>query len=346
MGGREGLVDTAVKTAETGYMQRRLVKALEDLCVQYDGTVRTSDNILVQFQYGDDNLSPAKVEKGTNAINFHHLYEFICMNNKTANKTILNIHDYELLIINNIIEKKLLTCNEFYVLKHILNVNKLIELAQLNNPNQQPQQSEFQQPESPQDDLLLKVQNDDDDQEHIYSSKAIFIKSMIEFLMNKYRHIYQKYVEMINLPKNTLATIKEAITITYHKIYTIYVEDINNFIEAAIKRYNKSKIEAGSAVGALAAQSIGEPGTQMTLKTFHFAGVASMNVTLGVPRLKEIMNASVNISAPIITAQLDTIDNLKSARIVKGRIETTRLSDIAEYIKIVITRKKFMLYRN
>lgn len=60
---------------------------------------------------------------------------------------------------------------------------------------------------------------------------------------------------------------------------------------------------AGSTVGAFGAQSIGEPGTQMTLKTFHFAGVASMNVTLGVPRIKEIINAGKNISTPIITVR-------------------------------------------
>jgi hypothetical protein len=53
-------------------------------------------------------------------------------------------------------------------------------------------------------------------------------------------------------------------------------------------------------VGAVGAQSIGEPGTQMTLKTFHFAGVASMNVTLGVPRIKEVINAARNISTPIM----------------------------------------------
>jgi DNA-directed RNA polymerase III subunit RPC1 len=57
---------------------------------------------------------------------------------------------------------------------------------------------------------------------------------------------------------------------------------------------------AGSTVGAVGAQSIGEPGTQMTLKTFHFAGVASMNVTLGVPRIKEIINGARNISTPIM----------------------------------------------
>ena len=53
-------------------------------------------------------------------------------------------------------------------------------------------------------------------------------------------------------------------------------------------------------MGAVGAQSIGEPGTQMTLKTFHFAGVASMNVTLGVPRIKEIINGAKNISTPIM----------------------------------------------
>lgn len=66
----------------------------------------------------------------------------------------------------------------------------------------------------------------------------------------------------------------------------------------------RAKIEPGTAVGALAAQSIGEPGTQMTLKTFHFAGVASMNITQGVPRIKEIINANHKISTPIITAAL------------------------------------------
>ncbi|CAN0141157.1 unnamed protein product, partial [Phaeothamnion confervicola] len=62
MGGREGLVDTAVKTAETGYMARRLMKALEDLSMQYDGTVRNSEQTIIQFVYGDDGLNPALME--------------------------------------------------------------------------------------------------------------------------------------------------------------------------------------------------------------------------------------------------------------------------------------------
>lgn len=62
MGGREGLVDTAVKTAETGYMQRRLVKCLEDLYVAYDGTVRNCTQDVIQFKYGDDGLDPTHIE--------------------------------------------------------------------------------------------------------------------------------------------------------------------------------------------------------------------------------------------------------------------------------------------
>ena len=67
---------------------------------------------------------------------------------------------------------------------------------------------------------------------------------------------------------------------------------MTHFLEACLRKYRGMQIEPGSAVGAVGAQSIGEPGTQMTLKTFHFAGVASMNVTLGVPRIKEIINAA------------------------------------------------------
>ena len=72
---------------------------------------------------------------------------------------------------------------------------------------------------------------------------------------------------------------------------------MTHFLEACLRKYRGMQIEPGSAVGAVGAQSIGEPGTQMTLKTFHFAGVASMNVTLGVPRIKEIINAARKVPA-------------------------------------------------
>lgn len=74
----------------------------------------------------------------------------------------------------------------------------------------------------------------------------------------------------------------------------------------------------------------------MTLKTFHFAGVASMNITQGVPRIKELMNAKKNISTPIITAALLNPTDREEARRVKMRIETTILQEICEYIEQVV----------
>lgn len=77
----------------------------------------------------------------------------------------------------------------------------------------------------------------------------------------------------------------------------------------------------------------------MTLKTFHFAGVASMNITLGLPRIDEIISATKVIKTPIITARLVNETALVAARIVKGRLETTLLGDICEYIKEVYSPK-------
>ena len=62
MGGREGLIDTAVKTSETGYIQRRLVKSMEDLAVKYDSTVRNASGDVVQFAYGEDGMDGAFIE--------------------------------------------------------------------------------------------------------------------------------------------------------------------------------------------------------------------------------------------------------------------------------------------
>ncbi|KAG8866737.1 hypothetical protein FRC20_007672 [Serendipita sp. 405] len=105
------------------------------------------------------------------------------------------------------------------------------------------------------------------------------------------------------------------------------------FLNICWEKYSRARIEPGSTVGAVGAQSIGEPGTQMTLKTFHFAGVASMNVTLGVPRIKEIINASKAINTPIITTKLVASDSERAARIVKGRLEKTYLGEIASVIE-------------
>ncbi|KAI3326523.1 hypothetical protein HD806DRAFT_487483, partial [Xylariaceae sp. AK1471] len=89
-------------------------------------------------------------------------------------------------------------------------------------------------------------------------------------------------------------------------------------------KYNKAHVEPGHAADA---QSIGEPGTQMNLNPFHFAGVAGMSITQGVPRIKEIINASKTISTPVITCPLQNPRSLEAAKIVRARIKKTYVKD-------------------
>ncbi|CXI99849.1 DNA-directed RNA polymerase 3 largest subunit, putative [Plasmodium berghei] len=113
----------------------------------------------------------------------------------------------------------------------------------------------------------------------------------------------------------------------------INLKQLYIFIYFNISKYFKYISSPGDAVGSISAQSIGEPGTQMTLKTFHFAGVASMNVTLGVPRIKEIINASNVIQTPILNIPLRIKDNYNFALMMKSKLEKTSIRDICEYIK-------------
>jgi len=70
-------------------------------------------------------------------------------------------------------------------------------------------------------------------------------------------------------------------------------------------KFDMARVNPGEMVGSIAAQSLGEPATQMTLNTFHFAGISAKNVTLGVPRFKEIINVSNNIKTPSLKIYLD-----------------------------------------
>ncbi len=109
-------------------------------------------------------------------------------------------------------------------------------------------------------------------------------------------------------------------------------QQLDFFFEKLKQKLIRARISAGDGVGATTAQSIGEPCTQMTLKTFHFAGVASMNVTLGVPRIKEIINASTNIQTPIIEVFLRNSSDIMVAKLVKNTINPILIENIAEYI--------------
>jgi DNA-directed RNA polymerase subunit A" len=106
---------------------------------------------------------------------------------------------------------------------------------------------------------------------------------------------FKKYEEM--LPLKLIEEIKE-------KTKGMSAEKVNKVLEKVYEEYINAKVEAGESVGLVAAESIGEPGTQMTLNTFHFAGVAEMNVTVGLPRIIEILDGRKEIQTPMMEIYL------------------------------------------
>lgn len=234
MGGREGLVDTAVRTQQSGYMQRRLINALEHLRIEYDGTVRNSIGDIVQFRYGEDGVDPAKSDHGK-----------------------------------------------------AVNVSRLVE--------------------------------------------------QIKIMSEKGKPASQQYVE------KCLERIKDQLTpILFEELKNelakagLPQEGVNQAVTLTLDNYKRALVEPGEAVGIVSAQSIGEPGTQMTLRTFHYAGVREQNVTLGLPRLIEIVDARRTPSTPIMTIYLDR-EHRKSeekATEVAREIICTTTEDIAKVMYI------------
>ncbi|WP_276814608.1 DNA-directed RNA polymerase subunit A'' [Desulfurococcus amylolyticus] len=113
-------------------------------------------------------------------------------------------------------------------------------------------------------------------------------------------------------------------------------ETVERFIEHIIERYHSSLIEPGEAVGTIAAQSLGEPSTQMTLRVFHYAGVREYNVTLGLPRLIEIVDARKKPETPIMEIYL--VDEYRrseeKAREIARKIESTYLENVTRELDI------------
>ncbi len=120
--------------------------------------------------------------------------------------------------------------------------------------------------------------------------------------------------------------------------------EVTRVVQEVARKFQRAEVDPYESVGILAAQSIGEPGTQMTLRTFHYAGVAEMNVTLGLPRLIELVDARRVPSTPMMTVYVDP--KVKSEREavqrIALRIEVTNVPDVAtvgtvvEELKVVV----------
>jgi len=331
MGGRVGLIDTAVKTSQTGYIQRRLIKGMEDLKVEYDMTVRNNKNKIVQFIYGDDNFDTVKIEKQKLPL-VHMSLDDIYSHFHIPN----NDKDDILKSSFTIAANKRLTKQE--------NKCKLIIKEYI--------------------DFMIKQRTDV--MEHIFKNKNddnVFSPVAFQFIIDNIKnqmHLQSNSksditpLELYELIENTYETLEQSRYIKpnllFKTLYYFYLSPkelliVKRFnrkaivilLEHIVLYYKRAIIPPGDVVGLIAAQSIGEPTTQMTLNTFHFAGVASKsNVTRGVPRVEEILSLSENPKQPSVTIYLKQEDEAdkKKAQNVMNMIEHTRLEDIVSSIQI------------
>ncbi|KXH51409.1 RNA polymerase Rpb1 [Colletotrichum simmondsii] len=250
MAGREGLIDTAVKTSRSGYLQRCIIKGMEGLTVTYDSTVRDADGTLVQFLYGEDGLDPTKQKYLTD-------FSFILRN--------VGSESAQLNFSNGFREQFAGTKDE--ILKHM---KSAIKHAKLDSPGAK--------------DPIISLVNP---ARVAFATSESFYEKMTKYIKdNKDGLIRDKSSGPSGLVDAPAVSKKSA-----------------ELVFAA--KYMRSLVEAGEGVGIVAGQSVGEPSTQMTLNTFHLAGHSAKNVTLGIPRLREIlMTASRSISTPAMTLLL------------------------------------------
>jgi DNA-directed RNA polymerase I subunit RPA1 len=281
MAGREGLIDTAVKTSRSGYLQRCLIKHLEGLTVSYDGTVRDSDKSVVQFNYGEDGMDILKSQ-------------------------FLNAKQMQFLVDN-----RSAVVNE-----------KIVDALR----------------NSSEDDLEINK-----------------IKKKIRSHEKKYGNWKIRNHSIKKKPPPIISTHPShlylgALSERTEKILNDFLKsneggNDNEVKEMYYVKNMQSLAEPGEPVGLLAAQSIGEPSTQMTLNTFHFAGRGDMNVTLGIPRLREIlMMASVNIKTPSMEIPFlnQTSENLeKIADKFRIRLNQCTMNDVLKDVNV----KSFVKYK-
>ncbi|KAF7457203.1 DNA-directed RNA polymerase [Cryptosporidium felis] len=300
MSGREGLVDTAVKTARSGYLQRCILKGLESMIVHYDGTVRSEDDTIVQFIYGDDGIDVSKssylVKLEDLALNRPLLERDVKFNEFMKNKYLKDSFDRVLKLENK--QDLFKTCLNQQIgtpeasPKRVKRTKENDQNKSLNSENpSQPSLSDMTV-----NSLLPTTMNGG-------SVSEFFLNCLSETNIQKLTRItygskYSKSTKTYLPPNTSKRKLKEPMidSANSQTEFEMMLE-----MEKLLRlKYLKTQISPGEAVGCLAAQSIGEPATQMTLNTFHLAGHGAANVTLGIPRLKELLQTGGDSKTPYI----------------------------------------------
>jgi DNA-directed RNA polymerase II subunit RPB1 len=322
MAGREGLIDTAVKTANSGYLQRKLIKATEDLKVNHDYTVRSSNNDIVEFVYGSDGFYPSYLERqSTKLINLD--------NDRLMNNYIIDENEkFELYVVKKEVSKMkkssdfknkikqynqdVMNCIDILYNKYALYYQKINNLV-LYYPIDIAKKVDtvvrvFNLTSAPKSDI----------------SPLYVIEGIYEIL---------DHCSVNNIDNNTLRILLVDNLSPKRLLRDLHFNKIAfDFLKNAIMaRFDDVLVEGGEMVGPLASQSIGEKSTQLTLNTFHSAGVGEKsNVTRGVPRLHELLSNTKNPKNPTCNVYLEREygDDIEMASKIGNNIECTMIGDL------------------
>lgn len=301
MGGREGLVDTAVKTATTGYIQRRQMKAMEDNRAAYDATIRNAQAAIIQFVYGGDGCDPCRVEKQQLRCivdNEAKLRDFVCDDMATE------IQSKEL-------ECLLQRCQRVRVGK-LSSITPSIDTTILLPVNMYR--------------LLSTWQHDEN---AIVDEKDAY--SIVSHLIDDISKENRGYSECL------CAAICYYLCSKNLRIHKFSKDSTISICQEILNRSLSAIVAAGEMVGAIAAQSLGEPCTQMTLNSFHYSGVANAGMTMGIPRLKEILDFTKRIKTPMCTLRLKKPHCYSStyADALSKVLPVLKLSDVVKSMELI-----------
>lgn len=288
VGGREGLVDTAVKTSQTGYLQRRMNKSMEDHTVHTGGTIQNALREVVCFRWGSDGLHPAKLER--------------------VRVPLLKMSEPDMERRFAPWERELVREARSAVLRtktHVL-------------------VTEFD------DRMLLPFHPQRWKQRLRRAQTATCTPIDAQVAWRRVYALARRVPHAV-----ALALVDVFCAEQLRQVPSPAFEELFGAVEGLVTIAASTR---GESVGCIAAQSIGEPATQMTLNTFHLAGCASKNVTLGIPRLKELLDASRTAKTPCTTLRFHEpyASSREFAEYMANTLPLTRLGDIVCKTEIVL----------
>lgn len=334
MSAREGLIDTAVKTADTGYTQRKLIKSLEDIMICYDNSVRTATGSFIQFNYGDSCADTTKQH--------NYFVDMLLLGNHALEKK-YKFSDDEL---RNIGYSSKNNNNDYIKLKQY---RDMIRESQIKTKMDYKTFSSYAS-------FLLPV-----------NLSRILDKIKVMKMGTKKltpEHVFEKIDDVLSHKKTKLVCIKQsenesesvkikdenaAKTIMCVALYNAFYpkrsileyklseETFDFAMDNIIKSYNSNIAEPGDMVGIIAVQALIPPLTQLTLNTFHQSGVGSKGLsTLGVPRLKELLSLTRQLKTPRMCIYLDkkNQNNKETANRIAAYLKHTTIAHVRSKIDV------------